>query len=729
MNFSLIDANEPRRSFPQPVEPGFTGQLTRILPLVLFLLLATPAFSQPSAAVQGYKDLGSDELTPQEPSRAIGGYSFTLTGDRSIRVIQVDEPKLNYDIGIHEGSHVYRAGESRVFFNFNTQTGSFNAWVQQPEVSFPLRPTAAGLVVSATEDLVVDGWNLRLIPSDSSSEPLPPTVLIRSTTSEFTVATLAVPGAKTQFGRFDLRVNRFDGETGLAHVSLESRPDLSVKGRYAWVKLTINAEQDQTLGPFLDSVAPRFGVTVEWKEYPGHPDSVDWLRSQGSSLKLRERKTFEEAFLENLYPIIPMGDHHLKVEWTDETHLVLTPMMYGEILAEASKEKAITETKLQVAKAEEEARQLALEAQNDEVRARWDSDYQLVVRIFKMDWATPEIIQESLRDVLKIHTLYDGEPLVIASRGKYTDTGDTKPRNARVLDERAEEIIPLPAKQSLLVLLVTASPQTMGKIEEKILAIGNIVNAESKEAAKSIHQYRIEAVLLRGVEVEAQAESDQPTAETISPASGSDPLAGLNTVVADLEFNKTKLEEVADLLGNLGALNISVRPELSGLQITYTLRNPLTIHQLLEHLSEIFSFRIERSPHGVILGPIRGGKENQATIASLSEYGLTGEDLGVVGFEKVEELARGVTVITDSPGEEGGATFRLGASYACEIKFTTLREPYLVVRGRLTEIPRNPDSEGPVLMENSLFLEPGKPSLMGLTNLSEALILLVKWVE
>ena len=50
-----------------------------------------------------------------------------------------------------------------------------------------------------------------------------------------------------------------------------------------------------------------------------------------------------------------------------------------------------------------------------------------------------------------------------------------------------------------------------------------------------------------------------------------------------------------------------------------------------------------------------------------------------------------------------------------------MREPYLIVRGSL----RSKDQET-ALLENTIYLESGKPTLLGITNLREALILLVQ---
>jgi hypothetical protein len=63
----------------------------------------------------------------------------------------------------------------------------------------------------------------------------------------------------------------------------------------------------------------------------------------------------------------------------------------------------------------------------------------------------------------------------------------------------------------------------------------------------------------------------------------------------------------------------------------------------------------------------------------------------------------------------------LSSNYSCMLEFQDVREPYLIVRGTL--LSKYPDT---TLLENTIYLESGKPTLLGITNLREALILLVQ---
>ncbi|HPO09999.1 MAG TPA: hypothetical protein PLZ55_15095, partial [bacterium] len=55
-----------------------------------------------------------------------------------------------------------------------------------------------------------------------------------------------------------------------------------------------------------------------------------------------------------------------------------------------------------------------------------------------------------------------------------------------------------------------------------------------------------------------------------------------------------------------------------------------------------------------------------------------------------------------------------------ELEFRDFMEPYLVLTGKLK------DQEGKALLSNSVYLQTGKPSVLGLTNLHQAVILVLR---
>jgi hypothetical protein len=105
----------------------------------------------------------------------------------------------------------------------------------------------------------------------------------------------------------------------------------------------------------------------------------------------------------------------------------------------------------------------------------------------------------------------------------------------------------------------------------------------------------------------------------------------------------------------------------------------------------------------------------------ISRYGISEGDLELFGFDAVAELGKGVVSLLPERGEAGRALIALTDAYRCELQFLDMREPYLIVKGSLRDV----DSNRP-LLENTLYLEKDKPSVLGLTNLRQALILVLR---
>ena len=116
------------------------------------------------------------------------------------------------------------------------------------------------------------------------------------------------------------------------------------------------------------------------------------------------------------------------------------------------------------------------------------------------------------------------------------------------------------------------------------------------------------------------------------------------------------------------------------------------------------------------------GKEAKPTIEE--KYGIKKKDLELLGLTEVTELGRGVIDLIGERGETGQATLLVADDYSCRIEFVDVRKPYLVIKSALEGAEKKQ-----TLIENTLFLEPGKPSLLGLTNLREALILVIQQSE
>jgi hypothetical protein len=120
-----------------------------------------------------------------------------------------------------------------------------------------------------------------------------------------------------------------------------------------------------------------------------------------------------------------------------------------------------------------------------------------------------------------------------------------------------------------------------------------------------------------------------------------------------------------------------------------------------------------------------GGKEDRPSPTydpkMAGEFGISPDDLKVFGFDAVAQLGKGLVTLSPERGELGRALVSLSEAYRCEVEFQDVRLPYVIVKGRLL----GAQSDKP-LMENTLFLEKDKPSVLGLTNLRQALILVLR---
>lgn len=109
------------------------------------------------------------------------------------------------------------------------------------------------------------------------------------------------------------------------------------------------------------------------------------------------------------------------------------------------------------------------------------------------------------------------------------------------------------------------------------------------------------------------------------------------------------------------------------------------------------------------------------TPSLFEQYGLRPAELKSFGIESVSEMGKGIVSLVPEKGDIGVARIALGGDYTLTLTFLDERSPYVVVKGALQK-----GKDGDVVIENTLYLEADKPTLLGVTNLREALILIVR---
>ncbi len=115
-------------------------------------------------------------------------------------------------------------------------------------------------------------------------------------------------------------------------------------------------------------------------------------------------------------------------------------------------------------------------------------------------------------------------------------------------------------------------------------------------------------------------------------------------------------------------------------------------------------------------------------IVAAKHFGINPDDLKFFHFTDLEERGRTILTLGETTGKEGKAAADLGGGpYRCEFEYQAWRTPYLVVNA-LLKGPSTGEagSEPKGLIENTLYLQEGVPSVLGITNLKEGLILVVR---
>jgi len=109
------------------------------------------------------------------------------------------------------------------------------------------------------------------------------------------------------------------------------------------------------------------------------------------------------------------------------------------------------------------------------------------------------------------------------------------------------------------------------------------------------------------------------------------------------------------------------------------------------------------------------------------QYGISKDDLKVASIDIVRPVSTGIIFLLPEKGEAGKAMVALQGGYSCYLEFLDRREPYVIVRAKLVQNQTVLSVSNTVtLSDTALYLVPGKPTLMGITNLINAQIIILK---
>ena len=559
---------------------------------------------------------------------------WSKTGDR-VR-ITLDKPARDCHVYAYLDEVVFwvyftlETSHDGEYMRARTKRMQFTAKEHPSEWTFDARESGQELYVSNVNPLLLDSWKVSIsekpIKYPDGSEYFQ---LVGLDTQSGVKNVMAVSaGAMRKFGRFDIRVGTFCKATRTAALDVHAERDLSVRGGGAYVEHVL-CRTDETYADFLGRLGEKYGFKVEWVEYPGYPESIEYAKNlpfvRGSSSYANK---VVSDLLETVFRSYAGRDprNQLALEWTDPSHLRVWPKNYDDVIADREKKAR-----------EEEGHkrfEAQLEADRKHLQANFEKEYALQTRLYQFERMSAPTAKTLVDSELSTHFLarkgpFDKRLLTKSEsiQGKWFFIGSTQKRPVSdnlVIAKSEEKAV---ADERTNSLIVTAIPKTHEKISEILYKMDALLSQNERRPVPK--RYRVEAVLLTGRKKERK--TDQPFLEMGIP----------------------------------------------------------------------------------------GGIEYDPKLAEI--YGISKEELDFFGLDVLGELGKGFAALLGARGEAGRAKIALTSSMSCELEFLDVREPYVIVKGWLTR--READE---VLLENGFYLEKDKPSVLGLTNLREALILVLR---
>jgi hypothetical protein len=554
---------------------------------------------------------------------------------------------------------------------------------------------------------------------------------------------VTLPGQKAatrQFGRYELRVNQLYEPTRTVLLTLLAKQDLTIRGRLAYMQ-SGDLRPNESCESFFTRLAREYGFRVKWVEDEINPEPLQRLRERRSrcGISLSSNQNVQE-YLEKILasrcfdsdPSYNMewdttvpgrgldGDPSLDMEWTDDTTLQIRP----------GQSKQAEEELLR--KAQERKQQAQCEKELQELEARFEADYTPVTQVYPLQRMSAETAQTLIETKLMTHylaristsgrtrlnmnrllfdaanaghcyTIVSLRPnLYLAWITRDAETADRtsevalrQTREASVADSRANAVI------------VTAIPQTHREIAALLQQIeGALVTPVQADPPR---RYRVQAILLRG---------EQP-----KNISASTDTVGKCRVVVEDKLTRPQANTLHHKLLEEGFFPVSVMESANN---TYSVLFEALFDET--EADRFLKVLIEKGYPKTKVVRLSDQAPDSVPDPSgpASRYGLKSEDLSILapGLQIIE-TGRAVLDVLAEPGEAGRAMTTLGDAYQCELEYQQQRAPYIILRGRLKENHLN-RSLNRVLLENTVYLEPGKSSLLGVTNLNQALILLLR---
>ncbi|HPO09645.1 MAG TPA: hypothetical protein PLZ55_13310, partial [bacterium] len=146
------------------------------------------------------------------------------------------------------------------------------------------------LYLSQTIPITLNNWKMGVCESPrqypDGSEYYELTILNSETKESFTLP--LVKDATRKFGRFEITVAFFTPRTGSAQLKVNADADYTIRGLDTYIDgYSTKPPESAPFGEFLENLGQKYGFTVEWIPYPGHPESIEYARNRWSPNEFR----------------------------------------------------------------------------------------------------------------------------------------------------------------------------------------------------------------------------------------------------------------------------------------------------------------------------------------------------------------------------------------------------------------------------------------------------------
>ena len=119
------------------------------------------------------------------------------------------------------------------------------------------------------------------------------------------------------------------------------------------------------------------------------------------------------------------------------------------------------------------------------------------------------------------------------------------------------------------------------------------------------------------------------------------------------------------------------------------------------------------------------GEQAQSSSDLAKQYGISAADLKLFGIASLVEVGKGVvSIVLDDLDTQGSTFVTLTEDYGCHLVLLDERAPFVIAQCSLRGA-----KSGKTLLDNTLYLRPGESNVLGLTNMRQTLILVLRILE